>query len=144
MSWLLVVFWVLAIFATVPIARTLQALVSDRLGRSAFGYLTLAAVALATLVMARYLARSRQGVASYVWLALVAVIFVVSTIRLWRVPEEAAHFVQYGLLGVLAYRALAWLLSIAVRAFFRRVEVVGLEPTRTYRSASPVPTMSNT
>ena len=106
-SWLLVGLWIVAIFATVPIARALQGVVTERLGRSAFGYMTLAAVGLATAFTVRYLIRSRQPVASYVWLAAVAAIFVGSTIHLWRIPEEAAHFVQYGGLGVLAYRALS-------------------------------------
>ncbi len=105
-SWLLAGLWALAIFATVPFARTFQNLVSQHLGRPAFGYLTLVAVAIATAAAVRHLARRGQPAASYLWLAAVASIFVGYTIHLWAEPEEALHFVQYGMLGVLTYRAL--------------------------------------
>jgi hypothetical protein len=42
----------------------------------------------------------------YLWLLAVAAVFLGYTIELWRAPEEALHFVEYGVLGVLIYRAL--------------------------------------
>ncbi len=98
--------WTLAIFATVPVARALQKVVSQHLGRPTFGYLTLAALAVALAFTVRYLVRSRRPATSYLWLALVAAIFTGYTFHLWREPEEALHFVQYGILGALFYRAL--------------------------------------
>jgi hypothetical protein len=46
---------------------------------------------------------SRYG---YVWLLAVTAVFVLYTIDLRANPEEAIHFIQYGLLGILVYRAL--------------------------------------
>ena len=106
LSWLLVGLWALAIFATVPIGRAVQELVSERLGRPTFGVLTLAALALVAAVTIHHLARRRLPPASYLWLALVAAIVTGYTIHLWAEAEEALHFIQYGGLGVLAYRAL--------------------------------------
>lgn len=47
-----------------------------------------------------------QGAAVYVWLIAITGFFIVYTVKLGqRNPEEAIHFVQYGVLGILAYRA---------------------------------------
>ncbi len=119
-SWLLAGLWALSIFAAVPVARVLQEVVSARFGRQTFGYLTLAALALAAAAAVRYLARRRPPAASYLWLSLVAATFASYTIHLWHEPEVALHFVQYGVLGVLAFRALSHRLrdrSIYVAAF---------------------------
>ncbi len=107
MSWLLAGLWALAIFGSVPLARGIRQLVSERFGPQLFAYLTLVAVAAAVAAAVRYLARRRPAMASYAWLAVVASVFAGYTIYLWRQPEEAVHFVEYGVLGVLAYRALS-------------------------------------
>jgi hypothetical protein len=55
-----------------------------------------------------YLRRLRVASrSSYFWLFATAAIFVGYTIHLRNSPEEAVHFLQYGLLGILTYRALA-------------------------------------
>ncbi len=105
-SWLLAGLWALAIFAAIPIALQLQEQVADRFGGQTFSYLTLAAVAVAAVAAARILARSSPSPAGYVWLAVVASIYAGGTLHLWHEPAEALHFVQYGMLGVLVYRAL--------------------------------------
>lgn len=105
-SWLLVGLWTLAIFATVPIGRAVQELVTEHFGRPTFGVLTLVALAATAAVTIRNLVRRRLPPASYLWLALVAAVVTGYTIHLWVEAEEALHFIQYGGLGVLAYRAL--------------------------------------
>ena len=107
MAWLLAGLWSLAIFATIPIARAIQAVVSEHLGRQAFAYLTATVLLLAGALAIRQAVRRRKAPASYVWLAVVGVAFGVYTYRLRHNPEEALHFVQYGLLGVLVYRAVS-------------------------------------
>ncbi len=106
-SWLLAGLWALAIFGSVPLAVAVRELVRERFGLQVFAYLTLVAIAAAAAAAVRYLARRCPPVASYGWLALVAVVYAGYTIYLWRQPEEALHFVEYGILGVLAYRALS-------------------------------------
>ena len=106
-SWLIVGLWSLAIFAAIPIARTIQRFVSEQWGRVTFAYLTVALVVLALGLTIRHLLRKRRTPASYVWLTAVAIAFCGYTYQLRHLPEEALHFVQYGVLGVLAYRALS-------------------------------------
>jgi VanZ family protein len=43
---------------------------------------------------------------NYLWLAAVAFIYIYFTIKLWSRPEEAIHFLEYGVLGFLLYQAL--------------------------------------
>ena len=107
-SWLYVVIWSLLIYVTIPLARVIQEFVAERWGRDLFAYVVLAAIAIALIAVCyhviRYRATSRG---SYWWLLAVAAIFVGYTMKLGeRNPEEAIHFIQYGVLGVLVYRAL--------------------------------------
>jgi len=109
-SWAWVALWSLAIFALIPLARTIEGRVRAGFGPAAFGWLVIAVVcvaaALACVAVARRApARSRDG--SLVWLIGIAALFVLSTTRLWSRPEEAMHFVQYGGLAPLLHRALS-------------------------------------
>ena len=108
MSWLHVAIWSLVIFATIPVARILQKFVYQRWGRETFTYIVLVGILLALGSSIFYLRRlrvtSRSG---YFWLFATAAVFVGYTIHLRKSPEEAVHFLQYGLLGILTYRALA-------------------------------------
>ena len=107
-SWLMMVLWSLLIFATIPVARAIQAVVVDAWGQQFFLYVTLIAIAAAAGVTFRHL--YRLGPISpmrLVLLAGVAVIFAAYTFTLRHNAVEAMHFVEYGVLGVLAYRALA-------------------------------------
>jgi hypothetical protein len=100
LSWLWLALWSLVIFATIPLARTLQARVQEHVGREAFLYITLLGIAAALAVALR---RARHPV----WLGVVAAGYVAYAYALRAAPEEALHFLEYGVLGVLAYRALA-------------------------------------
>lgn len=107
-SWLWVGAWSLLIFAAVPFARSIRSFVSEYWSRALFGHLTLLTIAAAGVWSVRYLRRSAAAtVSSYGWLVAVVAIFVAYTIELRDAPEEALHFVQYGFLGFLAFRALS-------------------------------------
>lgn len=106
-SWLLLAIWAAAIFAAIPLARRIQAVVSELWGRQSFGYLTVAVIVAGGAWAIRKLLRARRPAASYLWLVAVGTVFFGYTYRLRTSPEEALHFVQYGVLGVLAYRALS-------------------------------------
>lgn len=122
LSWLLVLLCILAIFLIVPLARTIQSFISARWGRSLFGYSVLAAVCVACVTLL-YLLIFRLKIRSfshYFWLLLVAALYIYFTLQLWEVPEEAIHFLEYGLLGYLLFRALKFNIrdkSIYVTAF---------------------------
>lgn len=112
-AWLWVVLCILAIFLIVPLARTIQKFVSSHWGRSVFGYSVLAATGVAFLCLIYYLVfrLKIRSPSNYVWLTAVACLYFYFTLNLWRVPEEAVHFLEYGLLGFFLFRAL----SLSVR-----------------------------
>jgi hypothetical protein len=107
-SWLIVVAWSGVILVTIPFAVTIQTSVDRRFGPTAFLILVLVAGALGTLAAGRALAGrgTPASAAGYLWIAVVASVFGVATWSMRGNPEEAVHFVEYGVLGVLLYRAL--------------------------------------
>jgi hypothetical protein len=122
-AWAWVGLCILAIFLIVPLARTIQAFVSTHGGRSLFGYAVLAAVGIAFIAIVTSLV-VRLGIRSpgrLTWLTAVAGLYVYFTLKLWRAPEEAVHFLEYGLLGFLLFRALSCSIrdkSVYLAAFF--------------------------
>ena len=121
-AWLWVGLCGLAIFSVVPLARLIQGFVSARWGRSFFGFAVLAGVGVAFLVLLAVLVfrLKIRRVSNYIWLTAVAGLYIYFTLRLWRSPEEAVHFLEYGLLGFLLFRALGFSLrdrSIYLTAF---------------------------
>ena len=108
-SWLYVVLWSLVIFVTIPLARSLQQFVYKAWGRQVFTYAVIVVIVFALAVAIIYLYRKRTPFSwSYLWLLAVAIIFFGYTVKLGKKsPEEAIHFIQYGFLGILVFRALA-------------------------------------
>lgn len=108
LSWLYVVVWTLIIFGTIPAARAIQEYVSQEWGRDLFTYGVAAVTAMALTVAVVYVRCFRPAsCSSYFWLIAIAGIFFGYTLELGKQsPEEAVHFIQYGVLGVLIYRAL--------------------------------------
>lgn len=107
-AWWAVVAWTLFIYATIPLARALQAWVYDHLGRNVF-LVVVGLSLLAGLTAALHVVRRQARPASpsaRAWLWGVALVLAAGTWHLRRGPEEAMHFVQYGVLSVLLYRAL--------------------------------------
>ena len=106
-SWLYLGIWSIFIYTTVPLARSIQLFVSDQWGRQTFEYVVLAVIIIALGISVRYLKRQPLKTPwRYAWLFGVSAVFVGYTIHLRALPEEALHFVEYGVLGLLAYRAL--------------------------------------
>lgn len=108
LSWLCVVLCAFAIFFTVPLARSISNFVSTHLGRSFFGFFVLMA-ATVTFVGIFYLLYVRlkiRTLKNYIWLTLVSGAYVYFTLKLWENPEEAVHFIEYGILGFLLFLAL--------------------------------------
>jgi hypothetical protein len=98
----------LAIFVTIPLARAIQKFVSARWGMTFFGYFVLTSVGMAfiVLILILILKLKIRTPAGYIWLTLVAGLYVYFTLQRWRVPVEAVHFLEYGLLGYFIFRAL--------------------------------------
>jgi hypothetical protein len=122
-AWLWVALCILAIFLVVPLARTIQKFVTARWGRALFAYGVLTATAVAFLAIISYLVfrLKIRSPSNYAWLAAVAGLYIYFTLQLWRAPEEAVHFLEYGLLGFFLFRALSHSIrdkSIYLTAFF--------------------------
>ncbi len=118
LAWLWVAFCAAAIFLVVPTARAIQKFVGENWGRAFFGYFVVAVVAAAFLGIV-YLLLFRlkiRTVTNYVWLAACAALYLYFTLKLWRNPEEAVHFLEYGLLGFFLFRA--WRLTIPDKAVY--------------------------
>ena len=107
-AWAAVGAWILFIYLTIPLARVVQTAVRDRGGAMLFVWVTLLAVAAAAGAVVRawfrkqWTATPRQALA----LAVVFGLFAAGAWSLRANPEEAIHFVQYGGLGLLLFRAL--------------------------------------
>ena len=108
-AWFWVALCTLSIFLIVPLARTIQKFVSGHWGRALFGYAVLAATAVAfcSIVYVLVFRLKVRSPSNYVWLAAVAALYVYFTLQLRRAPEEAVHFLEYGLLGFFLFRALS-------------------------------------
>lgn len=46
-----------------------------------------------------------RALPNYLWLAAIAIAYIFFTLKLWERPEEAIHFLEYGLLGFLLFKA---------------------------------------
>jgi len=109
LSWLWVFLCTLAIFLTVPAARSIQRYVSAHWGRSLFGYVVLAVLCAGflALIYALIFKLKNRGLSSYVWLFLIGGLYLYFTIKLWGIPEEAIHFLEYGALSFFLFRAIS-------------------------------------
>jgi len=105
--WIAVTLWVIVIFSTIPFVRRLREVFVAYLPAEliAYGVMVVGVVAAfaAILVVQRH--HARIGPANVLWLAGIAAILVFWTSRLMGQPEEAVHFLEYGVLGILLHRA---------------------------------------
>jgi VanZ family protein len=107
LSWLAVALWSGLVFATVPLARWIEAFVVSHFGRDLFLAGVLAAVVAAGAAAAAALRRARSlATVRGLWLGGVVAAYAAASVALRANAEEAVHFVEYGVLGVLAFRAL--------------------------------------
>ncbi|MEM7207331.1 MAG: VanZ family protein [Pseudomonadota bacterium] len=108
LAWLWVGLCIAAIFAAVPIARALQSFVAESFGRGAFAVVTIASGAIAFAFAWRNIRSSGGGVIRHLVLVCATSTFLYYIYTLRGNPEEALHFVEYGLLTLLLIRALAF------------------------------------
>lgn len=107
-SWIVAAIWAASIFAVIPLARAIQNFVDERWGRELFLWVVAVYIAVFVLIALVYLLYSRESipVGNAAWLIAIAAVFLYWTWQLRRNPEEALHFIQYGILSLLVYRAL--------------------------------------
>jgi len=123
--WLWVFLCTLAIFLVVPLARAIQKFVSARWGRPFFGYavLVITAASFCAIVYVLVFRLKIRSPSNYLWLSAVTALYVYFTLKLWRAPEEAVHFLEYGLLGFFLFRALS--LSIRDKGIYLTALLIG-------------------
>lgn len=107
-AWLRAGAWLACIYLTIPLARLLQEFLSARGGRGLFLWITYLGFAAAAggLVRAAVRRRWRPSPRQLLVLAAIGGLFCWMTWSLRANPEEAFHFIQYGVLSLLLFRAL--------------------------------------
>ncbi|MCX6563321.1 MAG: VanZ family protein [Candidatus Aminicenantes bacterium] len=118
LAWFLVGLCSLAIFFVIPFARAIQKFTSAHFGASFFITLLLAFVAgafLAVLYVLFFRLKIRR-ISQYIWLALFAGLYFYIGLAGITNPSEGAHYLEYGLLGCLLFRA--WRFSIPDAAVY--------------------------
>lgn len=106
--WLGVAIWIAVIYTAIPFVRNLrEAFVARWPGEVlAFAVMGIVAAAAAGAVLSLRHLQGRIHFPDVAWLAGCALVLIVWTRKLMGQPEEAVHFLEYGILGVLLYRAL--------------------------------------
>lgn len=97
------------IFATIPLARSLQKLVYSTIGKEFFTYAVffIICVSFAAAFYFLFFKYRIRNNSQYVWLFICAGIYIYYTAALREHPEEAVHFIEYGLLAYFFFRALS-------------------------------------
>jgi hypothetical protein len=113
--------WIGLIYASIPFVRTLREAFAVRWPVEFLGYAVICIVVSAAVLAALHLRRKRPQLVSadLAWLAGATTVTVLWTRRLMGRPEEAVHFLEYGVLGILLYSAFSvrltdWTVHIAV------------------------------
>jgi len=108
-SWVWVASCSAAIFATVPVGRSIQKFVYNNWGREAFIYFVLGVLAAVILVVLYFLIIKfkTKSSSNYIWLIVIGTLYIYFTLKLRNIPEEAVHFLEYGLLGFFLFKALS-------------------------------------
>lgn len=108
-DWLWVLLCSAGIFITVPFTRDLQIFVYNTAGKELFTYIVVSVVCIGLAVLLYYfIFRLKvKKVSQYIWLFFCAGLYLYFTLKLKKHPEEAVHFLEYGLLSYLFFRALS-------------------------------------
>lgn len=108
-SWLLAGLWALFIFCAIPFARAIQRAFDEELGSGSLRWISLAIIGLAAAVVLLPLLRRIRSLPWIRIAVLVAVLlsFLYAVFKLTTTPAETTHFVEYGVLGILLFRALS-------------------------------------
>jgi len=98
----------LAIFALIPFGNTIQKFISDNLGKTFFIYLTLAVLGIIFIGLIYFLIYRLKirSLLNYIWLIILAGLYVYITLKMRNSPVEVTHFLEYGLLSIFIFRAL--------------------------------------
>ena len=112
-SWLLVMAWTATILLSVPSIRYVTDYVQSQWGDATFTYsITLLLVGSAVATLTFLLKRGGMSLAQFGWLTAILGVYIYLTFSLRsRWPAEAVHYVEYGVLSLLIYRAFSHRIS---------------------------------
>jgi hypothetical protein len=97
----------LIIYCTIPVARAFRELIAEQIGLEFFLYLTAILTAIAGAVAFINLRKRKLPTNAYLWLFGIVAAFMGYIYQLRDIPEEAIHVAEYGVIGILVYRALS-------------------------------------
>jgi hypothetical protein len=108
-SWLLVGACTLLIYSAIPLARPLLRILQAHGGGGVLRWFSLAVIVAAAAIALVYLYRRLRKLTwiRLAWLIGVVGYFSYLVLEKMKTPSEALHFLEYGLLGLLALRALS-------------------------------------
>ncbi len=108
-SWLVLGAWVAVVYGSIPLARRILRVVDTYWGMDKLRWLALAIIALSALIalVSVYRRFHRLPWDRLLWLGGMVGLFIYLVLTKLKQPSEALHFVQYGLLGLLAFRAVS-------------------------------------
>ncbi|MGI9319731.1 MAG: VanZ family protein [bacterium] len=107
LSWSYVIVGSLIIFCTIPVARSLREMVREHIGIEYFLYFSMVLVLSAGYLGLRNLHKRRLPLDARLCLFVIFAAFLGYVYTLRAIPEEAIHVAEYGILGLLVYRALS-------------------------------------
>ncbi len=89
--------------------RRIQIFVTNNWGRQLFGYFVLIVLSIGAIYLFYYLIFELKirNPSRYIWLFVITGLYLYFTLKLWKIPEEAIHFLEYGLLGFFLFKALS-------------------------------------
>jgi len=108
-AWTWAMAWMLVVWATIPLARAVQHWIEALWSRELFLVVTITALAAggaagATAIIRRH---KRRAIGRLSWLIAIGSVYAYFIREVIVAPEEAFHFLQYGVLGLLVLRAFA-------------------------------------
>ncbi len=106
LSWCYVALGVVVVFSTIPVARALRDTVREQIGLQYFLYLAIALVLLGAYFAIKNVLHRKLPLNARLWLLAIFGAFLGYIYTLREIPEEAIHVSEYGILGLLVYRAL--------------------------------------
>ena len=125
-SWIWVLLFSIVIFLTVPVATTFQTAISRKFGKQIFIYFVLSFFTFVFIYLVYFLVFKLKvnSISNYIWLLIVASLYVYFTLKLQNSPAEALHFLEYGFLGFLIFRASKY--NIKDKSIYFTVTLFGL------------------
>ncbi len=105
-SWLYAAVWSCVIFCTIPFARKFGDIIKEHIGHGFFLFATVAGVIAAGILAFTTLRRRSLPLSAYGWLLGILTVFIGYAYYLRHIPVEPIHVLEYGILGLLVYRAL--------------------------------------